>query len=248
MDFHTSDTDEPADEPANEPADEPTNQPAGIPAESPTAGGPTEAPTLPEADVTMVTIPLPSLDTEYNTAEEAITAINDFALDYGYAVVKRRSKKTKSKYGEGVLKKVQLACDRGGVYTSRVATADRKRKTASMVIGCPFDIAVRLRGDKWVLTVANDLHNHEPSLPTTHQAQRKLELQRKDEQIQGWFRLSHPTRQILTALANEDPKTCLIAKDINNARRASSQRFLAGRTPIQALLMEFPRDNKWMFR
>ncbi|OOQ89510.1 hypothetical protein PEBR_07957 [Penicillium brasilianum] len=192
LDCYASDTDEPPEEPANQP----TEGTAG----GPTTALPAEVP--PEEDVAMVTLPLPPLDIEYNTAEEAIQAINDFALDYGYAVVKRRSKRTKSKHGVGVLKKVQLMCDRGGIYTPLIPTLDRKRKTTILASGCLFDIAVRLRGDKW--------------------AQRRLELNRKDEKLQGWFRLSYPTRQIMTILKNEDQNTCLTQKDINNARLKSN--------------------------
>jgi hypothetical protein len=42
-----------------------------------------------------ITLPLPPLDRRYNTLEEAIEAINKLSLEYGYAVVKQRSKKTK---------------------------------------------------------------------------------------------------------------------------------------------------------
>lgn len=49
-------------------------------------------------------------------------------------------------------------------------------------------------------------------------------------------------------LKAEDPNTCIIAKDINNARLRLNQEFLGGRTPIQALLMELPTDGKWLFR
>lgn len=40
----------------------------------------------------------------------------------------------------------------------------------------------------------------------------------------------------------------MIAKDIHNRRRKLSAEFLAGRTAIQALLMELPKDSNWIFK
>jgi hypothetical protein len=62
-----------------------------------------------------IVLPLLPLENYYTSAEQALEAINDFALNHGYTVVKRRSKITKSK-NNPVLKKVQLKCDRRGVY------------------------------------------------------------------------------------------------------------------------------------
>jgi hypothetical protein len=53
-----------------------------------------------------------------------------------------------------------------------------------------------------------------------------------------------PTRQIIRLLRAEDKNTCLQPEDIHNARLKINEEFLAGRTPIQALLMELPTDGK----
>ncbi|KAJ5873396.1 uncharacterized protein N7473_013269 [Penicillium subrubescens] len=42
-----------------------------------------------------ITLPLLPLDRRYDTLEEGVKAINELGLEYSYAVVKRRSKKTK---------------------------------------------------------------------------------------------------------------------------------------------------------
>jgi hypothetical protein len=44
-----------------------------------------------------IVLPLLPLENYYTSAEQALEAINDFALNYGYTVVKRRSKITKSR-------------------------------------------------------------------------------------------------------------------------------------------------------
>ncbi|KAJ5910907.1 uncharacterized protein N7473_000210 [Penicillium subrubescens] len=122
---------------------------------------------------THMTFPLPPVNRRYNTAEEGIDAINQFAFDHGYAVVKRRSKKTKGQVPR--IKKVQLQYDRGGVYTPQsevpsevpgetlvspsepsettepptgeatiTSKKPRKRKTTTLALDCLFDISLRL--------------------------------------------------------------------------------------------------------
>lgn len=48
----------------------------------------------------------------YATLEELISVVNVFAVIQGYAVVKRRTKKSK----KGVLQKAVLICDRSKVH------------------------------------------------------------------------------------------------------------------------------------
>ena len=42
--------------------------------------------------------------------------------------------------------------------------------------------------------------------------------------------------------------SCLTARDVYNLRRKLHVEFLAGRTPLQALLIELPRDGEWIFK
>jgi hypothetical protein len=158
--------------------DPPTEDPpaAEAPAEDPPA---TEGPAA-----TSFQAPLPPLDKRYHTPDEGIKAINDLGLVHGYAVVIQRSKKTKGSRAK--VKKVQLQCDRGGNYTPMLDEASRKRKTTTIALGCPFNISLRLQDNGlWLLTVANNLHNHEPSPPTAHPTHRKQEFNRYEEKIKG---------------------------------------------------------------
>lgn len=119
-----------------------SDPPTEIPTEDSPAETPAEDP-LAADQSTYITLPLPPLDCHYTSVEQALEAINNFALDHGYAVVKRRSKMTKSK-NNPVLKKVWLKCDRGGIYRPRVADGDRKRKTSTILVNCPFNLILRL--------------------------------------------------------------------------------------------------------
>jgi hypothetical protein len=177
-------------------------------------------------------MPPPPENQLYDTAEIGIASINTFARDYGYAVSTRNSKHTKT----GVRKTVRLCCDRGRAYRPRQEASSRIRKTTTLAIECPFIVSLRLQQDTtntWLLTHENTQHNHGPSPPSTHQAHRGQEITQKASNIDHSIRQGYTTRQILTSLREEDPRSALIARDIYNRRKKISIEFLAGRTAIQ---------------
>lgn len=194
-----------------------------------------------------ISMPLPPLDQLYNSSDEGIAAINLFARPYGYAVTTRRSKSRR-----GVKKTVYLGCDRSGTIKEHTEESyiPKKRQTTTYANDCPFAITLRLdhQTNIWRLTIENPSHNHEPSPPSTHAAQRALELTYKKDKIENALRQGRITRQILTEIREADPKSTLIARDIYNTRRRLNQIFLAGRTPLQALLQELPKDGDWIFK
>ena len=191
-------------------------------------------------------MPPPPTDAQYDSLELAVTAINDFARKCGYAVSVLRSKRTK----QGIKKTVRLCCDRGRVYRPRQDASSRVRQSTTLAIECPFAISLRLQHDTntWLITYENTSHNHGPSPASTHHIQRTLELSRKSENIHSQLRQGLTTRQVLTGLRSDDPDSCLISRDVHNCRKKLHADFLAGRTPIQALLQELPRDGDWIFK
>lgn len=215
----------------------PETQPNPIP-DSPTI----PTPTVPSTNQ----IPLPPLDQTYETSDKGKDAINDFIRPYGYTVTSRRSITRK-----GVKKTVYLRCDRGFKPPSEDRSPPKKRpNTTTMANECPLAITLRLDriSGRWRLTVENNSHNHEPSPPSTHPAQRALELKHKQTQVDNALNLGRSTRQVLIELYEDDPDTALKPRDLYNKRWKLNQMFLAGRTPIQALLEELPKDGIWIFR
>ena len=191
------------------------------------------------------TFPLPPLDPQYDTPEQGIAAINAFARQHGYAVSTLRSKLTK----KGLKKTVRLCCDRGRTLRERPHDGpERKRQTTLIAIDCPFGISLRLQESKWKLTVENQHHNHEPSPTSTYVAHRQHELSKKAPKIENQLTQGLSTRHILTGIRKEDQDSCLTARDVYNLRRKLHIEFLAGRTPLQALLIELPRDGEWIFK
>ncbi|KAD7116864.1 hypothetical protein E3N88_04132 [Mikania micrantha] len=95
---------------------------------------------------------------EFMFEEARVGWVKSRALDNGYIVVKRRTKKSKT---PGSVIKVWLMCDRGGEQNSIAIL----RRSGSKKIGCQFQLIglyneVR---ESWKLQVINDNHNHEPA-------------------------------------------------------------------------------------
>ncbi|KAJ5243941.1 hypothetical protein N7489_004037 [Penicillium chrysogenum] len=224
---------------------------------------PESPPTLPSTNPTIPALPsnLPSTETpsetftfpilpvnqQFRTHEEAREAVNTFARPHGYAVTSIRSKFTK----KGVKKTVPLICDRGREpETNTDEPRPQKRQRSTLRLRCPFKMTLRLNllTGLWYLTIENPVHNHPPSPASTHPIQRALDLDNKRDNVENRLRQGYTTKQIVTELREADPDTILVPRDIYNTRRKLSDEFLAGRTPLQALLMELPKDGNWIFK
>lgn len=241
---------------------------ANIDLESDTKVIPESPPTEPITEP-IPTIPLPLLDQTYDTPEAGITAINNHGRIHGYAVISRRSKRTK----KGVKKTIRLCCDRWRAlpiagtnlsnpeanlseanlsnFDTNLSNANPKRTRNSTTVAneCPFGISFRLQFDTgtWHITVENSLYNHDPSPLSTHPVHRQSDLIKNADNIQQQLTQGIPTRQILSRIQESDPDT-FISRDIYNFRKKVNIEFLTGRTPLQALLIEPPRDNEWIFK
>lgn len=72
------------------------------------------------------------MNESFHSREDLLGAVRNAAFQQGYATVIRRSKADKN---------VVIRCDRGGYYKgSKIPAEERKRKSASRLIDCPFEI------------------------------------------------------------------------------------------------------------
>jgi hypothetical protein len=62
-----------------------------------------------------MTMEAPPKGTYYDDPDVGFAVVNAFARDHGYALTKRRSKRTK----KGILKTIRLCCDRGRKFDTR---------------------------------------------------------------------------------------------------------------------------------
>ncbi|KAJ5898967.1 hypothetical protein N7495_003711 [Penicillium taxi] len=113
-------------------------------------------------------------------------------------------------------------------------------------IECPLRLSLHATDDYQLrLTSENINHNHGPSEHiSSHPAHRRLELNQKSKLIQNQLQQGTKPRQIITRLRIDDPQSCLIDKDLYNFIQKTQLEYLAGRTPIQALIDDLPEDGK----
>jgi hypothetical protein len=81
------------------------------------------------------------LPLSYSTLNALLLAVNDFAEDQGYEVIKKSTKKIK----KGVLNKAVLRCDKGRDFKPQKY---ERRETSVRSSECSFDVVVKLRDDE----------------------------------------------------------------------------------------------------
>jgi hypothetical protein len=183
-------------------------------------------------------------DKAYDSLEEMLTTLRNYAVSQGYAITTIRSNPDRN---------ICIGCDRGGQYTDRINAPEgaKRRKTSTKRIGCTFRLyasksSAKNSDRKWHIKVSNSDHNHElednmiahPVARTVTQEQRATISRLLDENI--------PPRQIISVIKKSDPTLLIIPKDLYNLRQAFLRERLAGRTPIQYLLDQL-LTHQWKF-
>ncbi len=184
--------------------------------------------------------PIP-LQASYATLEELISAVNVFATTKGYAVVKKRTKKSK----KGVLQKAVLIFDRSKAYVDEGRFA---RDTTSRKCDCPFDAVALNEDNVWVLRVREAGHNHEPTLPSVHPTHQKAAItQDVQQQIPHQAQVGALPKLTLSILRldNNKENSLFKARDVYNVRQKIREENLEGPIPVQAFLKELTMDDEW---
>ncbi|KAK1375794.1 hypothetical protein POM88_031987 [Heracleum sosnowskyi] len=97
------------------------------------------------------------LTTCFKSQEDLISSNKEIYLKQGHAIFIKCPRKEKY---------VVLGCDRENCYRNKlnISVEDRKRKSDSRLINCPFQLRDKKQLDgSWKLKMKNNLHNHEPS-------------------------------------------------------------------------------------
>ncbi len=174
--------------------------------------------------------------------EELLSAVNVYASTQGYAVVKRRTKKSK----KGVLRKAVIMCDRSKVHMDE---GRFKRDTSSRKCDCPFDAVATLETGRCVFCIRDASHNHEPTLAGAHPVHRKAAMSQKIKtQIAHQAKAGTLPKQTLSLLRLEqdEENPMFKAHDIYNAGQILRKEALGGFLPIQALFKELTDPSiKW---
>lgn len=189
----------------------------------------------------------PVLNPSYPTLPDLLRAVNEHAGPEGYAVVLRRTKKSR----QGVLKKAWIICDRGRKSPGPVG--HQLRHSSSRHVGCPFKIiAIVEEGTRgpWFPEIQNESHCHGPSEPGAHPVLRRMAMTSDlRSEIARQLATQVAPSQILSSLRVNDPtaqSAMVTQRDIYNIGAQQRREKLGPFTPIQALIQEFNAGN-WVY-
>ena len=167
---------------------------------------------------------------DYDSREDLLSAIKEYASEQGYTLVIKRSKPGK----------VWIKCDRGDTYRNRyfLADEDRLRVTGTWLIGCSVLIIGKYstESEKWGLEAIYTEHHHDRSQSiSAHPSLRKLTPEQSQD-LRLMSNAGHTPREIRTVIKQTSPSLQLRLSDIYNAKARYRLEALASRTPIQALM------------
>jgi hypothetical protein len=173
----------------------------------------------------------------------AMANLNVFTCPNGWALTSFRTEKKKDE-----VVRVFMHCDRGGTYRSRVNEDFRRRGITSRQVGCPFDAVLRhfVAFGGWKLCIRNADHNHGPAPP--HPLLWRVAMKEHNDEIGVEAHTGLQSTKIMRRLREQDPDIPILTRDILNDRQHQQIEFLAGRTPIQALLYTLQDDGDWVYQ
>ncbi|KAF8411341.1 hypothetical protein HHK36_003888 [Tetracentron sinense] len=151
----------------------------------------------------------------FENREELIKHVRDFAITQGYVVTIKKSKKDRL---------VILGCDRGGIYRYRhksdenTGENNRKRKTGSRCINCPFEAIGKKEDDSWVLTIKSGEHNHEALRDISDHPSSRRFSEEEVLKIQEMTAVGIKPRQILKTLRQSNPELLSTPKHVYNVK------------------------------
>ena len=185
-------------------------------------------------NTTMNLLPPPA-NRLYDSIDQALQDLNEFAATQGYALSKGRLKK---RPGTNVPYQQYFLCSRAGVCHSDIAEEARKRNKGSNKCDCPFQLSVTkpTASSHWRIIPPTATHNHEASEAVALAKHRRISP-RTRKKIANDYESGATPRFTLTAVSksSENPITL---QDIKNVRKKHRTESLQGKTEIQTLLQE----------
>ena len=186
----------------------------------------------------------PSLPAYYPSIADAIRELNSFAATEGYAIVKRRTNAYK-----GVIKRVDLKCDKGCKPRHSYLDNDdeRQRNKSTRLTDCPFSVQLYLDDNRWRAELRNGNHNHTATDALAHSTHRHLSPSRRRE-IERLCDAGIAPRQTQDTFLQEANPPPITLSDINNARFRHRALTQGPRSSIQALVEDLQSKGDWFIR
>jgi hypothetical protein len=121
----------------------------------------------------------------------------------------------------------------------------RKRDSTSRKSSCPFRASIRLQsGDgRYKFEVHNPEHNHEP-IPVIALPHHRQIVEETRTTIEHMTQAGSMPREIASAIRLADPTVRILAQDIYNERRKQRVERLAGKSPIEAMVI-WLENSEW---
>lgn len=172
----------------------------------------------------------------FQTREDLLKHVRDFALSQGYMVSIKDS--SKDRY-------VTIACDRGGVYRKRLKSGEnmRQRKMPSRLTNCPFEVVGKKDDEVWILTIKHGEHNHEPSTDISDHPSCRRFTEEEILLIREMSAVGKRPRQILKALRQRNPNLISDSRNVYNVKAKIRRESLSGKKLTKFFYFNFPTTS-----
>nr|XP_043627293.1 uncharacterized protein LOC122598879 [Erigeron canadensis] len=152
-----------------------------------------------------------STDEVFKSRQDLMDWVQDVGRSLGYVIVTKRSKSKR-----GYMSKVNLKCDRGGIFKSKSSI----RTTGSKKINCPFELVGKYYkvNDLWVLEVICEKHNHEPALDMEGHPHAKRLSKDEARLVGDLLNKNVKPQEILSTLKEQNTYNVSTMRTIYNAR------------------------------
>ncbi|KAL7185484.1 hypothetical protein ACSBR2_027432 [Camellia fascicularis] len=158
----------------------------------------------------------------FQTREELLKHVRDFALTQGYMVSIKDS--SKDRY-------VTISCDRGGLYRKRLKAGEnmRQRKAPSRLTNCLFEVVGKKDDDLWTLTIKHGEHNHEPSKSVSDHPSCRRFTEEEVLIIREMSSAGKRPRQILKVLRQRNPNLVSDSRNVYNVKAKIRREMSSGK-------------------
>jgi Transcription factor AFT len=143
-------------------------------------------------------------------------------------------------------KKAAWVCSKSGQYNSKnkadgVHDTKRRRNTGTTKTGCPFRVRALYNeaSNNWTTNITDSNHNHDGVVALSALPHHRIGALTTEEHLKlsDMAQLGHSPTAILAALRHANPDNCLVARDVYNLLYKLRLSELAGKTPVEWLLL-----------
>lgn len=171
----------------------------------------------------------------FKSRQELMDWVQSVGRSLGYIIVTRRSNRKLS----GVISKVILMCDRGGMYKTKSSI---RRTRGTRKTNCPFELVgkyYKVHGF-WTLKVKCEKHNHEPAPLHMKGHPYAMRLSDNEERLViDLLKKNVNPQEILSTLKKQNANNMTTIKTIYNARQKLRRTELEGRTQMLVFMSFF---------